>query len=428
MKKLLLIAVSIMLVMVLSNTSFAYSGGNYNYSGSGSFEGGINDSYQSGAIRYDIQSTARNYGNPNSNFTMNGYLWSTHSSNGSRSSVTVGGYSHVVSSPYCEDSDQDEICNEEDNCVEVSNEDQADSDNDGIGNVCDDCPDDPFNDEDQDGFCAPDDNCPTDSNEDQADADNDGTGDVCDACQDIDQDLVCDDFDNCLYIYNPNQEDSDVDGIGDTCDNCVDYSNSDQADWDDNGVGDVCDPTGCDGYLPPGCILGDPNTDCTPMYPEVGICEPEEPVDLSRCFTLEGTTGATAGGGIFTTGVEVTYEICTDEESGGGYWGYDPSTGGTRFYNQGSIYGYYWASLREFPAFGGINQSPDKNYGDHSPGVIWIGVESDDVTIADTRVFGKPSEWVIGTQFTLTHRKVNPYGNDAVFVDVTVTNITDYMP
>merc|ERR1711976_1120189 len=56
------------------------------------------------------------------------------------------------------------------------------------------------------------DNCPGHKNPDQADADEDGIGDVCD---------------NCPYTYNPYQEDYDHDGVGDECDfNCKDYKDA----------------------------------------------------------------------------------------------------------------------------------------------------------------------------------------------------------
>ena len=71
------------------------------------------------------------------------------------------------------DTDNDGIIDFEDNCPETANEDQADTDGDGIGDVCD-------NDKDGDGLLNTHDNCPETANEDQADMDGDGIGDVCD--------------------------------------------------------------------------------------------------------------------------------------------------------------------------------------------------------------------------------------------------------
>lgn len=106
------------------------------------------------------------------------------------------------------DDDSDGIPDETDNCHWVPNADQADSDNDTIGNACD--------------------NCPSGANTDQQDTDGDGAGDVCD---------------NCPTLANANQSDADTDSVGDVCDNCPAASNADQADDDEDGVGDVCDPT-----------------------------------------------------------------------------------------------------------------------------------------------------------------------------------------
>ena len=58
------------------------------------------------------------------------------------------------------------------------------------------------------------DNCPTRINLDQADFDDDGIGDVCD---DSDGDGVIDAVDNCRLISNTNQADTDADGIADAC-------------------------------------------------------------------------------------------------------------------------------------------------------------------------------------------------------------------
>jgi len=71
-------------------------------------------------------------------------------------------------------------------------------------------------DEDGDGISNLKDNCPSVANEDQADLDADGIGDVCP--DDDDADDVLDVDDNCRFVYNPDQEDFDEDGLGDVCD------------------------------------------------------------------------------------------------------------------------------------------------------------------------------------------------------------------
>ena len=58
---------------------------------------------------------------------------------------------------------------------------------------------------------------------------------------DEDQDGIMDICDNCPKVANTTQEDADNDCVGDACDNCVNDSNADQADADGDGKGDVCD-------------------------------------------------------------------------------------------------------------------------------------------------------------------------------------------
>jgi hypothetical protein len=75
------------------------------------------------------------------------------------------------------DTDNDGFLDAVDNCESVANPDQADTDKDSIGNMCDpDC----SGDGDADGTCNEIDNCPLDANADQKDSDNDGKGDICD--------------------------------------------------------------------------------------------------------------------------------------------------------------------------------------------------------------------------------------------------------
>ncbi|MBI9041920.1 thrombospondin type 3 repeat-containing protein [Lutibacter sp.] len=81
------------------------------------------------------------------------------------------------------DRDEDGILNADDNCPSTANADQADNDNDGLGDVCDD-------DDDNDGIIDTEDNCPFTANADQADYDEDGQGDACD--DDDDNDGVVD--------------------------------------------------------------------------------------------------------------------------------------------------------------------------------------------------------------------------------------------
>ena len=61
------------------------------------------------------------------------------------------------------DTDSDNICDDVDNCIDISNTGQNDTDNDGVGDACD--------------------NCINISNTGQNDTDNDGVGGACDNCK-----------------------------------------------------------------------------------------------------------------------------------------------------------------------------------------------------------------------------------------------------
>ncbi|MEA2207349.1 MAG: hypothetical protein QOE77_4125, partial [Blastocatellia bacterium] len=71
-------------------------------------------------------------------------------------------------------------------------------------------------DSDADGIPNGSDNCPQVANPNQLDTDGDRVGNACDP--DDDNDRVADASDNCPLVSNPDQRDSDGDGIGDTCD------------------------------------------------------------------------------------------------------------------------------------------------------------------------------------------------------------------
>lgn len=77
---------------------------------------------------------------------------------------------------------------------------QADRDQDGVGDACDNNVD-----KDRDGIQDNVDNCPDLPNADQLDCDGDGNGDLCD--DDDDNDGITDLLDNCPLISNPHQLD-----------------------------------------------------------------------------------------------------------------------------------------------------------------------------------------------------------------------------
>lgn len=149
------------------------------------------------------------------------------------------------------DSDNDDIDDEFDNCPQDPNPNQEDLDRDEVGDACD-------PDIDGDDIVNESDNCSEIANEDQADLDRDGSGDLCDT--DIDGDDVDNDVDNCPEDPNAEQEDDDRDGIGNACDgdtsandsdgddieddldNCPEDANPNQEDADRDNIGDVCEP------------------------------------------------------------------------------------------------------------------------------------------------------------------------------------------
>jgi predicted CXXCH cytochrome family protein len=108
-------------------------------------------------------------------------------------------------------------------------------------------------DSDNDGIFDLEDNCPDICNPEQLDADNDGEGDLCDTtpkCGGVSCGIpqpACET--ECIV-------DTDGDGIPDLEDNCPLNCNTEQSDYDGDGAGDVCDTDGkgcSDGCGSPSC-------------------------------------------------------------------------------------------------------------------------------------------------------------------------------
>ncbi len=231
----------------------------------------------------------------------------------------------LVACPPLPDTDEDGIIDFIDNCPDIANENQGDADSDlsgdacdncpniynlfqedgdedGIGDVCDYCPDDPDpncsaddcvdlgGDEDEDGLCSDEDNCPVIENPLQEDSDCDGLGDACDIdtdTSDMDSDGI---FDGCDYCIDDPLNDVDGDYICGATDNCPDDYNPLQMDSDLDDIGDVCDD-----------CPDDPDNTCMPLCTENSDC-------LVEGWYCEKEIGQCGGEGA----CELKPEICPD--------------------------------------------------------------------------------------------------------------------
>ena len=170
----------------------------------------------------------------------------------------------------CEfDTDGDSIPDEIDNCRALANPLQEDDDDDNIGNTCDNCklynPDQRDentngiwdtceqaetyllkNDDDADWVINSQDNCPNTKNADQIDTDNDWVWDICDNCKTFQNTDQLDENKNWVWDIC---EDSDNDGIESLTDNCPNTPNPNQSDTDNDGIWNLCEDNDNDGVI-----------------------------------------------------------------------------------------------------------------------------------------------------------------------------------
>ncbi len=152
-------------------------------------------------------------------------------------------FSITIDNEVDEDFDSDGIPDSTDNCREVANADQLNTDGDAFGNACDD-------DDDNDGTPDSEDAFPLDENED-TDTDGDGTGDNADTDDDGDG---TPDSEDAFPLDENEDTDTDGDGTGDNADTDDDGDGTpdseddlpknpdENSDVDGDGIGDIEDP------------------------------------------------------------------------------------------------------------------------------------------------------------------------------------------
>jgi hypothetical protein len=143
---------------------------------------------------------------------------------------------------YAADDDGDGFDSAIDNCPEIVNTDQADLDQDNVGDDCD-------TDRDGDGLTNAYEEVVLETDPDMWDTDEDDFSDFYD-CDPLDPDTTV--GEDCVtgaisVRFNTEQSpdplaDDDEDGIVNSSDNCPFVFNPGQQDLDDDGVGDHCDP------------------------------------------------------------------------------------------------------------------------------------------------------------------------------------------